>query len=288
MKGADRKSFYIVGATGFMGSGMVKYLNSIGQTVYTERIDVTDLVTLKNKFNELRPDVVINFAGVKAHPNIDWCEDHKQETVAVNVAGAINVMLASVESGAYPIQITSGCIYEGGVDKRFTEEDEPNFTGSFYSRMRIVLQKALEELPVLQVRIRMPVSSFPNSRNLINKIIAYDKVISVPNSVTLVEDMYEALFKLSQTKPIGILNLVNDGVLEHKQILSAYKKVVNPNHNYTEISLEELHGKGGITKAKRSNCLLSNEKAKSLGIEMPEIDSKKLEEIMQNFKNNSL
>ena len=287
MKGADRKSFYIVGATGFMGSGMVKYLNSIGQTVYTERIDVTDLVTLKNKFNELRPDVVINFAGVKAHPNIDWCEDHKQETVAVNVAGAINVMLASIESGAYPIQITSGCIYEGGVDKRFTEEDEPNFTGSFYSRMRIVLQKALEELPVLQVRIRMPVSSFPNSRNLINKIIGYDKVISVPNSVTLVEDMYEALFKLSQTKPIGILNLVNDGVLEHKQILSAYKKVVNPNHNYTEISLEELHGKGGITKAKRSNCLLSNEKAKSLGIEMPEIDSKKLEEIMQNFKNNS-
>jgi hypothetical protein len=153
--------------------------------------------------------------------------------------------------------------------------------------MRIVLQKALEELPVLQVRIRMPVSSFPNSRNLINKIIGYDKVISVPNSVTLVEDMYEALFKLSQTKPIGILNLVNDGVLEHKQILSAYKKVVNPSHNYTEISLEELHGKGGITKAKRSNCLLSNEKAKSLGIEMPEIDSKKLEEIMQNFKNNS-
>jgi len=279
-----KQSYYIIGATGFMGSGMTKYLRDSGQTVFTDRVDVTDLVSLKNKFNEHKPDVVINFAGVRAYPNIDWCEDHKQETVAVNVAGAINVMLASIEAGAHPIQITSGCIFEGNVDKKFTEEDEPNFTGSFYSRMRIVLQKSLQELPVLQIRIRMPISSFPNSRNLINKIIGYEKVISVPNSVTLVEDMYPALFRLSKIKPTGILNLVNDGVLEHKQVLSAYKKIVKPNHNFKLISLEELHGSGGITKAKRSNCILSNEKAKSLGIEMSAIDDYKLEEIMQNFR----
>ena len=211
--------FYILGASGFMGSGLVQYLRERGHEVLLERIEVTDFPTLCCTFERTKPDVVVNFAGVRAYPNIDWCEDHKEETVAVNVGGVINVMLAAIRSGAYPIQISSGCIYIGGKETLFTEEDTPNFFGSFYSRMRIVAQDALYELPVLQVRIRMPLSSRSHPRNLINKLVSYKKVISVPNSVTLVEDMFPAIEKLATIKPIGILNLVNDGYVEHKNIL---------------------------------------------------------------------
>lgn len=284
MPGNKCKKIYIIGASGFLGSQFVKYLLNKDKELLTERLDVTDLSRLNNAFTISKPDVVINFAGVRAYPNIDWCEDNKEETVAVNVTGAINVMLAALKSGAYPIQISSGCIYSGGPEYEFTEDDEPNFYGSFYSRMKIVMQAALKELPVLQARIRMPISSVFNERNTITKIVSYKKVISIPNSVTLVEDLWPALERLMELRLTGILNLTNDGYIEHKQILLAYKKIVDPHHNYENINLDQLEGPGGITKAKRSNCVLSMKKSRDIGISMPAITDKRLENIMQEYK----
>ena len=278
------KKIYILGATGFLGASATDYFRAKGYQLLTDRIDVTDRIGLEKQFQKTKPDTVINLVGAKASPNIDWCEDHKEETVAINVGGAINVMLAAFKVGAYPIQISSGCIYSGGSEYAFTEEDEPNFYGSFYSRMRIVLQKTLAELPVLYARIRMPISSTPYPKNIITKIAAYPKVISAPNSVTLIDDLWPALEKLFKLKITGILNLTNEGYVDHRQILRAYKKIVNPSHHYELIALEKLDGPNGITKAKRSNCVLSVEKAKNLGINMLTLTDDRIEEIMKKYK----
>jgi dTDP-4-dehydrorhamnose reductase len=273
---------YILGGTGFLGSGAVNYFSKKGHTVFADRVDVTDMGLLRKVFSETKPDVVINFAGVRAYPNVDWCEDHKSETVQVNVSGAINSMVAAMEVEAYPIQISSGCVYSGTENTPFSENDSPNFYGSFYSRMRIVLENSLKELPVLYLRIRMPISFVSHPRNTINKIISYKKVISVPNSVTLIEDMYPAIEKLIDKKVTGVLNLTNEGYVTHGQILEAYKKYVKPEHNFELITPEELEK--SVTKTGRSNCVLSMEKAKSLGIVMPPVDEKRLEEIMLSLK----
>lgn len=284
MKNTKKPSVYILGASGFLGSECAKYLHSQGYQVLTNRIDISNSGLLRKNFKLDKPDVVINLAGVRAYPTIDWCEDHKEETVAINVAGAMDAMLAALEAGAYPIQISSGCIYSGGPERLFTEEDEPNFYGSFYSRMRIVLQKSLAELPVLCARIRMPISVTSHPRNLINKITSYPRVISIPNSVTLIEDLWPALERLIEIRATGILNLTNEGYVEHDQILRAYKEFVDPSHTYERITLEQFEGPGGIAKAKRSNCVLSVEKAKSLGISMPALDKVRLKEIMERYK----
>lgn len=272
----------ILGASGFMGERCALYFESRGHEVFTERVDVTDVNAVRGAFEKYSPDVVINFAGVRAYPTIDWCEDHKEETVAVNVGGAINVAVVAIERGIYSIQIASGCIYSGDENEEFTEEDEPNFTGSFYSRMRIVMQNALEELPVLQVRIRMPISLSAHPRNLLTKIASYKKVISLPNSITLIEDMFVALEKLSEIRPTGILNLTNDGYVTHGDLLAAYKKIVDPSHEYELIDVKELET--NVVKAGRSNCVLSNKKMKSLGIEMPALDEARLDELLKHYK----
>ncbi len=276
------KTFYILGASGFMGGRFAQYLQQQGHTVITDRVDITDLPALQKAFAATKPDVVVNFAGVRAYPNIDWCEEHKLETVAVNVGGPINVAHAAITAGAYAIQIASGCIYSGGEDQPFTEEDEPNFTGSFYSRMRIAMQQALAELPVLQVRIRMPLSGQPHPRNLLDKIIGYPKVISVPNSVTIVEDMFVALEQLAQSQPTGILNLVNPGAVKHEQLLEAYKAIVKPDHQYEVISVADLYQ--SLTVAKRSNCILSTAKAESLGVALPPLDEARITQLMETYK----
>jgi dTDP-4-dehydrorhamnose reductase len=276
--------FFITGATGFLGGQFAHYLQENGHEVVSDRVDVKDYNSLVQKFNETQPDVVVNFAGVRAYPHIDWCEDNKEETVAVNVIGAVNVMLAALEAGAYPIQISSGCVYLGGPEKEYTEDDAPDFFDSFYSRMRVVMQDALKELPVLQARIRMPISMYPHPRNFTTKIAGYEKVISIPNSMTLIEDLWPALITLAEKKPTGILNMTNDGYVLHTDVLQAYKEVVDPSHTYTPITLEELVGPGGITKAGRSNCVLCSKKRKELGIEMPELNLERLREIMKVYK----
>lgn len=269
-----------------MGGLFIDYLKAKGHTVYSDKIAIEDLNALRTAFTEKKPDVVVNFAGVRAQPHIDWCEDHKEETTLVNVAGSINVMIAAMEVGAYPIQIASGCIYDSGVEKACTEEDTPNFTGSYYSRMRIAQQIAMQELPLLYARIRMPLCAFPHPRNFITKIAGYEKVINIPNSMTLLEDLFVALEDLStrEEKVYGILNLTNDGWVDHKTVLDAYKNIVKPDHTYIQISLEELQGPGGITKAKRSNCILSSKKAESLGLSFPALTPERMNKVMEIYK----
>ncbi len=129
------------------------------------------------------------------------------------------------------------------------------------------------------------VLSFPHSsagNHLINKIVSYKKVISRPNSVTLVEDLYPALEVLIGTKTLGILNVTNAGYVTHGDILTAYRKIVDPEHTYEAISLEELEN--NITKAKRSNCILSNKKALSLDIKLPALDKDRLHKILTTYK----
>lgn len=82
-----------------------------------------------------------------------------------------------------------------------------------------------------------------------------------------------------------------DAVLELEQKLKVLKEsarvskeIVAPDHRYTLISLEELEGPMGITKAKRSNCVLDCSSRKLLGIEMPALDHERLREIMRIYK----
>lgn len=127
----NNSKIYILGASGFLGGRCAKFFQEKGYKVLKGRIDITDFKNLRDKFKDLKPDVVINFAGVRAYPNIDWCEDNKEETVKVNVCGAINAMLAALDACAFPIQIASGCIYSGGPGKEFIEEDEQKMSRTF-------------------------------------------------------------------------------------------------------------------------------------------------------------
>jgi len=67
----------------------------------------------------------------------------------------------------------------------------------------------LEPFDVLQLRIRMPILSKRNPRNFIDKIAKYSHVINEGNSVTVVDDMLQAMKVLIEQKVTGIMNMVN-------------------------------------------------------------------------------
>lgn len=252
---------------GYIGHHFFNYLQAQGETVVWGDADIANIEQVRRDLKTQHPEVVLNCAGKTGRPNVDWCETHQAETVYANVTGPLILLQACSETGARLVHLGSGCIYEGDNDgKGFNEADTPNFYGSFYSKTKIWSEQILKEFPVLQLRLRMPLDSEPGPRNFISKITHYEKVISIENSMTVIEDLLPATLELIKRKRTGIYNMTNPGGIDHQNILEQYKTIVDPNFTYKLISLEELYQ--NHTQAKRSNCILNTTKLQTEGIVM--------------------
>jgi len=256
----------IVFGKGFFGTRIAKEL---GYEQIGYEANPLEIEKLKNYLDLKKPDIVVNAVGKTGRPNIDWCETHKEETMLSNVSAAVSLASECSKRGIYFVHLSSGCIYEGNNNGRgFSEDDEPNFYGSFYSRSKVLAEKSLKEFPGLILRIRMPIDYMPHPRNLIDKLKNYPRVINVQNSISVVPDMIEVIKLLVEKRRQGIYNLVNPGTISVAEIMGMYQETVDENHKFEIFSLGELEK---LTNAKRSNCILSIDKLKDESIELPEI-----------------
>jgi 3,5-epimerase/4-reductase len=120
-----------------------------------------------------------------------------------------------------------------------------------------------EQYPnVLNVRIRMPISSIDGPRNFITKIIQYQRICSIPNSMTVMDDILPLLVECMERGICGTLNATNPGLIDHATILNEYKRIQNPEHTWEEITNEELVGK--CVKGARSNNFLDTARIEGL------------------------
>jgi len=275
----------LFGSTGFIGSNLKKALLEKGYKIADPRIDVTCNKEVRDTIEKEAPDYIINATGITGKPNVDWCEDHPMETLTVNVNGSINIASIANEMGIKVAQLASGCVYDGDNDgKGYTEEDEPNFFGSIYSRSRILSEKALKEFPnVLQLRIRIPITAESTPKNLIDKMLFYPEMINIQNSCTVMEDFVPAVIKLMEMGTTGILNMTNIGAMNHEEIMTMYKEIVDPNF---EINIMPKEKQDELCK-RRSNDVLNTDKREALSVHMPPL-KESLRKILKEYKNNTL
>jgi 3,5-epimerase/4-reductase len=269
---------YLIFGNGYLGNKFKKFL---GNEAEISNADIGNIEEVRMILKEKNPEIIINCAGKTGQPNIDWCEDHKEETMYSNVVGPLVLAKACLEKNIFMVHLGSGCVYQGDNNgKGFTEEDVPNIKDipSFYSLTKFISEYMLKQFPVLQLRIRMPIDNKKNPRNFITKITNYEKVINEKNSITIIDDLIKTAIKLVKKGKTGIYNITNPGNIAHKEILNKYKKLVDKNFKYTIINTKDLK-----TKAGRSNCVLNTDKLKKEGIELPEIHER-IEEILKDYK----
>ncbi|MCK5017908.1 MAG: sugar nucleotide-binding protein, partial [Candidatus Peribacteraceae bacterium] len=233
--------------------------------------DIAEPEQVRRDLDLHKPDVIINAAGKTGRPNIDWCEDHKVETVRSNVTGPLVLAEESAKRGVHFVQLNSGCIYTGNNDgDGFCENNPANFTGSFYSRMKALVDQILIEFDnVLILRLRMPFDGSNSERSLINKLKKFKKVHDIENSITYIPDFLKATIKLIEKKRTGIYNMVNSGITSPYKIMQIYKEMVDPTHEFELLPVEDLDS---VSKAKRSNCVLNSNKLKEEGVSMLSVD----------------
>ncbi|XP_042505896.1 bifunctional dTDP-4-dehydrorhamnose 3,5-epimerase/dTDP-4-dehydrorhamnose reductase-like [Macadamia integrifolia] len=259
--------FLIYGRTGWIGGLLGKLCDAQGiEFAYgTGRLE--DRTSLESDIAAVRPTHIFNAAGVTGRPNVDWCESHKVETIRTNVVGTLTLADVCREKGLILINYATGCIFEYnkehplGSGIGFKEEDSANFIGSFYSKTKAMVEDLLKNYEnVCTLRVRMPISSdLSNPRNFITKITRYEKVVDIPNSMTILDELLPISIDMAKRNLTGIYNFTNPGVVSHNEILEMYKEYMDPKFTWKNFTLEE---QAKVIIAPRSNNELDTTKLK--------------------------
>ena len=217
------------------------------------RARIEDQATVRSELQALGSGLVINAAGITGRPNIDSLERDPEGCYRANVLGPAVLAEECRRAGAHLVHIGSGCIFEGGP---IDESSSPN-PRSTYARSKAAADAALLTMPsVAVVRIRMPIGPRPDPRNLIDKLVAYTRVMGdEPNSVTVLADLALAVRWVAESRGAGAYHAVNEGPVTHRQILDLYRRHVDANHHNEWLTKAEL---SEITAAPRSNAVLLN------------------------------
>lgn len=291
--------FLIFGHTGFIASYLLPILKACGYSYSLANARIQNREAVEKEILEVKPSHVINLAGITGKTSVDDCEFMKQDTILTNVVGTTELVDLCWRNHIHLTNFATGCIYEYdqnhpmphsiatdeetncnvydcsfvGDSSGFVEEDKPNFEGSHYSKTKIITEKLLHPYynsVCLTLRVRMPLADHLVPRNFITKITKYERVIDVPNSMTVLYDLLPIAIDLALKKRTGIYNFTNPGVISHNDILTLYKKYINPNFTWKNFTIEE---QAKILKAGRSNN---------------QLDSSKLLKEYQNFFNEAV
>jgi 3,5-epimerase/4-reductase len=258
----------VIFGAGFLGQRLAAALSGVLLPT-----DITEPSKISRALELYQPKIVINAAGKTGKPNVDWCETHQLETYMANVVGPLLLARSTALRGIHFVHIGSGCIFYGPSPHEggWREDDWANPI-SFYSRTKYAADLTLSQMPnVCITRIRMPIDSAPNPRNLITKLAAYKEIIDVENSVTVIDDFISTLRNLIELRATGIFHVTNPGLMRHRDLLALYKEMIDPSHSATYIDNDDLVRRGLAVKA-RSNCVLASDRLESLGIRLRPID----------------
>lgn len=133
--------YLIWGGRGWVAGHLERMLQEQGKEVYLTTVRMEDRAGVEAELARVKPTHVLNCAGCTGRPNVDWCEDHKEDTVRSNVIGTLNLADCCYKAGIHCTVFATGCIYHydeahpiGGAG--FLETDPANFSGSFYSETK--------------------------------------------------------------------------------------------------------------------------------------------------------
>lgn len=268
----------VYGSKGWIGSMFLKELNDQNVDYVLGEKRAEDINGLEEEIIECGATNIVSFIG-RTHGNIgetkyttiDYLEQEGKlkENVRDNLYSPVTIALIAKKHNIHYAYLGTGCIFEydeehpfGIEENGFTEESTPNFFGSGYSTVKGYTDRLMHLFDnVLNLRIRMPITGEMNSRNFITKITTYEKICSIPNSMTVLPTMFPIMIDMMKNKTIGTINLTNPGLISHNEILEMYKEIVDSNFSIQNFTVEEQNA---ILASRRSNNYLDTSRLKEL------------------------
>jgi 3,5-epimerase/4-reductase len=295
----------VFGGNGWIGSKVINILTDLNIKFYKSTCRADDIESVKKEI-ELIGSIthIMSFIG-RTHGvyegeiigTIDYLEKPGKlvENIRDNLFSPIGLAELCKNKGLHFTYLGTGCIFDydethlfGNETTGFNECDLPNFFGSSYSTVKGYTDRLMQNLynnSTLNVRIRMPITDEINPRNFITKIVNYKKICSIPNSMTVLNELLPITIEMALNKKVGTVNLTNPGLISHNEILTMYKEIVNPDFTWENFSIDEQNT---ILASKRSNNCLNTEKITEITNGKVSNIKDSVKHILLQMKNNSL
>lgn len=265
----------IYGGNGWIGNQFIEILknNNINFIKGISRVD--NEKELINEINDIHPTHIISFIGRTHGPGfstIDYLEQSGKlvDNIRDNLFSPLVLANICIQNNIHYTYLGTGCIFEYDENHPFAlekdgfnENDKPNFFGSSYSIVKGFTDRLMHlyENNVLNLRIRMPITNINHPRNFITKITNYNKICSIPNSMTVLPELLPIVLNMIIENRTGTINLTNPGLISHNRILELYKEIVDKDFTWNNFSIEEQNI---ILDSKRSNNYLNTTKLENL------------------------
>jgi 3,5-epimerase/4-reductase len=180
----------VYGHKGWIGQQFIDLLKKKSDSYILGNSRVDDIKSLESEIDDIKPTHIVSFIGRthgriddKEYSTIDYLEQKGKlvENVRDNLFAPISLALMCKKRNIHYTYLGTGCIYtyENNVSTKepnVLETTLPNFKGSKYSLVKSYTNNLINMLPVLHLRIRMPITSEKSHRNLIDKIVNYKKI----------------------------------------------------------------------------------------------------------------
>ena len=266
--------FLVYGTKGWIGNKVYRYLKENSFDVIEGNSRVENIEELEREIRNNNPTHIISLIG-RTHGTydgkyigtIDYLEKPGKvfENVRDNLFSPMVLSFLSKKHNFHFTYLGTGCIFQfddkhpfGKEKEGFDESSLPNFFGSSYSIVKGFTDQLMHLMDdsVLNVRIRMPITDEFNKRNFITKITTYEKVCSVLNSMTVLNELIPLMIDMSIKRVTGTVNLTNPGLISHNEILEMYKEIVDPEFTWKNFTIEEQNE---ILASGRSNNFLETD-----------------------------
>lgn len=167
----------ITGASGFLGCRLQRFLGMSHEVVAlsSRDLDVTDAERVRDLFIDYSPKVVMHLAAVAT---TQYCEEHPDDTHAINVVGTVNVAEAAAAVGAKLVFASSEQVYNGIKDGAPNREHYDLEPITVYGRSKLEAELRVREILPSAVALRLtwmydlPNSAMPKNAGLLVNLVA--------------------------------------------------------------------------------------------------------------------
>ena len=266
----------VAGARGLLGAAIAReFSRDCELHAFAGRtdLDLTDAAAVRNAVRRARPDAVINCA---AFSGVDAAEDRAADALAVNAFGTLALAKAAREAGAALVHYSTDFVFDGKIDRPYTEEDAPA-PRSFYGQSKLLGEWfAAEATRAYVLRVESlfgdPAPGAP-PKGSVQTIVArisdgeavpvfVDRTVS-PSYTADIASATRAV--LERNLPAGVYHCVNSGAATWAEVAEETARLLNRPAVLEPMTLESANLKAPRPKY----CALSNAKLASFGIAMP-------------------
>lgn len=265
----------VVGAGGGLGAAVAAECAAVHETVAFTRaqLDASDDRAVEATLERVRPEVIVNCA---AYTDVDGAEDHPVEALNGNAFAVRALARAAVVHDATLVHYSTDFVFDGTATRPYTELDETN-PRSVYAVSKLLGEWFAVDVPRAYVlRVESLFGRAPGAGPSKGSVAGILKTLTaggVPKvfedrtiSPTYVIDAARATRRLVESDaPAGTYHCVNSGSCTWLAFAQELARQLGIEPRLEPVRMSDMK----LKAARPQYCVLSNDKLRAVGIEMP-------------------